>query len=151
MLVFHNSNSLYEKPTHENIIKNRQNHVNGVLGLWFAVNPKWIDSFGRNTYEITLDQNDVIVLPVDELFQWEKTANFLNNNKLIENKELEKEKYYLNLRESLLKQGTKAIIFEENNNNNKEMGIILDLKIIKKFQLIKNNEIKIKKKNKNML
>lgn len=150
MLVFHNSNSLYEKPTHENIIKNRQNHVNGVLGLWFAVNPKWIDSFGRNTYEITLDQNDVIVLPVDELFQWEKTANFLNNNKLIENKELEKEKYYLNLRESLLKQGTKAIIFEENNNN-KEMGIILDLKIIKKFQLIKNNEIKIKKKNKNML
>ena len=54
---------------------------------------------------------------VDELFQWEKTANFLNNNKLIENKELEKEKYYLNLRESLLKQGTKAIIFEENNNN----------------------------------
>ena len=150
MLVFHNSNSLYEKPTHENIIKNRQNHVNGVLGLWFAVNPKWMDSFGRNTYEITLDQNDVIVLPVDELFQWEKTANFLNNNKLIENKELEKEKYYLNLRESLLKQGTKAIIFEENNNN-KEMGIILDLKIIKKFQLIKNNEIKIKKKNKNML
>ena len=150
MLVFHNSNSLYEKPTHENIIKNRQNHVNGVLGLWFAVNPKWIDSFGRNTYEITLDQNDVIVLSVDELFQWEKTANFLNNNKLIENKELEKEKYYLNLRESLLKQGTKAIIFEENNNN-KEMGIILDLKIIKKFQLIKNNEIKIKKKNKNML
>jgi hypothetical protein len=150
MLVFHNSNSLYEKPTHENIIKNRQNHVNGVLGLWFAVNPKWIDSFGRNTYEITLDQNDVIVLPVDELFQWEKTANFLNNNKLIENKELEKEKYYLNLRESLLKQGTKAIIFEENNNN-KEMGIILDLKIIKKFQLIKNNEIKIEKKNKNML
>ena len=150
MLVFHNSNSLYEKPTHENIIKNRQNHVNGVLGLWFAVNPKWIDSFGRNTYEITLDQNDVIVLPVNELFQWEKTANFLNNNKLIENKELEKEKYYLNLRESLLKQGTKAIIFEENNNN-KEMGIILDLKIIKKFQLIKNNEIKIEKKNKNML
>ena len=150
MLVFHNSNSLYEKPTHENIIKNRQNHVNGVLGLWFAVNPKWIDSFGRNTYEITLDQNDVIVLPVDELFQWEKTANFLNNNKLIENKELEKEKYYLNLRESLLKQGTKAIIFEENNDN-KEMGIILDLKIIKKFQLIKNNEIQIKKKNKNML
>ena len=64
MLVFHSSNSLYEKPTHENIIKNRQNHVNGVLGLWFAVNPKWIDSFGRNTYEITLDQNDVIVLPV---------------------------------------------------------------------------------------
>ena len=150
MLVFHNSNSLYEKPTHESIIKNRQNHVNGVLGLWFAVNPKWIDSFGRNTYEITLDQNDVIVLSVDELFQWEKTANFLNNNKLIENKELEKEKYYLNLRESLLKQGTKAIIFEENNNN-KEMGIILDLKIIKKFQLIKNNEIKIEKKNKNML
>ena len=150
MLVFHNSNSLYEKPTHENIIKNRQNHVNGVLGLWFAVNPKWIDSFGRNTYEITLDQNDVIVLSVEELFQWEKTANFLNNNKLIENKELEKEKYYLNLRESLLKQGTKAIIFEENNNN-KEMGIILDLKIIKKFQLIKNNEIKIEKKNKNML
>ena len=100
--------------------------------------------------EITLDQNDVIVLSVNELFQWEKTANFLNNNKLIENKELEKEKYYLNLRESLLKQGTKAIIFEENNNN-KEMGIILDLKIIKKFQLIKNNEIKIKKKNKNML
>ncbi len=150
MLVFHNSNSLYEKPTHENIIKNRQNHVNGVLGLWFAVNPKWIDSFGRNTYEITLDQNDVIVLPVDQLFQWEKTANFLNNNKLIENKELEKEKYYLNLRESLLKQGTKAIIFEENNDN-KEMGIILDLKIIKKFQLIKNNEIQIKKKNKNML
>ena len=87
--------------------------------------------------EITLDQNDVIVLSVNELFQWEKTANFLNNNKLIENKELEKEKYYLNLRESLLKQGTKAIIFEENNNN-KEMGIILDLKIIKKFQLIKN-------------
>lgn len=150
MLVFHNSNSLYEKPTHENIIKNRQNHVNGVLGLWFAVNPKWIDSFGKNTYEITLDQNDVIVLSVDELFQWEKTANFLNNNKLIENKELEKEKYYLNLRESLLKQGNKAIIFEENNNN-KEMGIILDLKIIKKFQLIKNNEIKIEKKNKNML
>ncbi len=150
MLVFHNSNSLYEKPTHENIIKNRQNHVNGVLGLWFAVNPKWIDSFGKNTYEITLDQNDVIVLSVNELFQWEKTANFLNNNKLIENKELEKEKYYLNLRESLLKQGNKAIIFEENNNN-KEMGIILDLKIIKKFQLIKNNEIKIEKKNKNML
>ena len=85
MLVFHNSNSLYENPTHENIIKNRKNHVNGVLGLWFAVNPTWIDSFGRNTYEITLDQNDVIVLSVDELFQWEKTANFLNNNKLIEN------------------------------------------------------------------
>ena len=62
MLVFHSSNSLYEKPTHENIIKNRQNHVNGVLGLWFAINPSWIDSFGRNTYEITLDQNDVIVL-----------------------------------------------------------------------------------------
>ena len=33
MLVFHNSNSLYEKPTHESIIKNRQNHVNGVLGF----------------------------------------------------------------------------------------------------------------------
>ena len=112
------------------------------MGLWFSFKKDWISGFGHNIYNIELEDNEITILNVEDLFLWEKTANKLissdnnvDNEKLLEN-------YYLNLRQELLKK-YKAVAFKELNGI-VGMGIILDFSVIKTFSLQSKLKDKIK-------
>lgn len=127
MFIYHNSNTKFAFPSHESIIKNRTGHVNGVLGLWFANNTKWNDSFGVYTYEIEIHDSSVSLISVNDLMSWEKNISkqYINEN--------DKEKAYLELREKLLKNYSVLQIQELDGRY--EMGIILNFDSIVKFSL----------------
>ena len=78
MKYYHASNHTYDFPSYEELVKNRTNHANGNLGLWMSAKKDWIEGFGNNIYELVITEKDIKVLPVSELFNWEKS--FKSNN-----------------------------------------------------------------------
>lgn len=70
MKFYHASAHQFEFPCYEDLIQNRTNHANGNMGLWFAVKSDWIEGFGNYTYELDVEQSDVVILPFSEVVKW---------------------------------------------------------------------------------
>lgn len=119
MIFYHASKHAYDFPDYNKLTKNRENHLNGNLGLWVASKNDWISGFGNIIYEVEIDDKDVSIILVDHLFSWEKENDM-------------SEDYYINLRIKLLEK-YKSVAFIENSGS-VGMGIILDFSVIKSFK-----------------
>lgn len=137
MKFYHASSHNYDFPCYEDLIKNRTNHANGNLGLWFATKSDWIEGFGVNTYEIEIDQSDIVVLPFSEAVKWKN--EFKDN--LSENSEELECIYYQGLRKELMKTH-KVILFKELSGS-LDIGILLDFSVIKDFKKVVKNKLKM--------
>jgi hypothetical protein len=133
MKYYHASAHTYEFPSYEELIKNRTNHANGNMGLWFAVKSDWITGFGGNVYEVEIDENNISIIPFDECVKWEKNSS----------KDSEEAAclYYQNLRKEMMTTH-KAILFQELSGE-LAMGIVLDFSVIKDFKKVVKNKLKI--------
>ena len=72
MKYYHASAHTYDFPSYEELIKNRTNHANGNMGLWFAVKSDWIQGFGNNVYEVEVDESNIVIMPFSECVKWQK-------------------------------------------------------------------------------
>ena len=50
MIGYHNSKHKFSKPCYEMVKKNRENHGNGELGLWYSTTNDWQKGFGGICY-----------------------------------------------------------------------------------------------------
>lgn len=75
LTCYHASKHIFNAPSYEKCISNRENHSNGNLGLWFSVEASWIQDFGSNIYQFELFDrtgSQGIELPFDKLLEWNK-------------------------------------------------------------------------------
>ena len=138
MKYYHASEHTYDFPNYENLIKNRTNHANGNLGLWFSVKSDWIESFGKNIYEFEISDENINIIPFKDCINW--NSNFKGRGK--SNHEELEANYYQNLRKELIKKH-KVILFKEINNET-AMGIVLDFTVIKNFKISEKIKNKFK-------
>ena len=137
MKYYHASAHTYDFPSYEELIKNRTNHANGNMGLWFAVKSDWIQGFGNNVYEVEVDESNIVIMPFSECVKWQKgfKSGLENNSQELESL------YYQDLRKEMMKTH-KAILFRENSGE-LAMGIVLDFSVIKDFKKVVKNKLKI--------
>lgn len=122
--AFHASPYLFDKPNYNDSVNNRQNHINGLLGLWCATKKDWIEGFGGYIYSFYYDELGILELDFSDFKK--KCDNCENEND------------YYQWREYLLKEGFKVIHIIEHSGSC-DMMIVLDFEFIKNFTLIKNN------------
>ena len=137
MKYYHASAHTYDFPSYEELIKNRTNHANGNMGLWFSAKSDWIEGFGDNIYEIEIAETDIKILPFSEAVNWQERfkGDWESNREELE------VLYYQNLRKEMMKTH-KAILFRENSGE-LAMGIVLDFSVIKDFKKIIKNKLKM--------
>ena len=138
MKYYHASAHTYDFPSYEELIKNRTNHANGNMGLWFSAKSDWIEGFGDNIYEIEIAETDIKILPFSEAVNWQE--GFKGDWK--SNREELEVLYYQDLRKEMMKTH-KVILFKETNGET-AMGIILDFTAIKDFKILEKNKNKLK-------
>lgn len=135
MKYYHASNHNYEFPTYEDLIKNRTNHANGNLGLWISAKNNWISGFGKNIYEVDVDEADIKVIAFSQVVQWEKDFTDKVDGALdYDTKELYACAYYQTLRLELLKKHQVKVLMFKEANGSIEMGIVMDFSAIKEFK-----------------
>ena len=116
--VYHASNHLFDKPDIEIIKRNRKNHENGMLGLFFSTTKdKWFHTFGKYIYHITIPKHFTpLIMPLDEFM---KLSRADSGNV---------EEYFAYHRDRFLKSGIDYILIEEANGGF-SMGVFINLNI----------------------
>lgn len=130
--VYHASNHLFTKPDIDMIQKNRINHENGMLGLFFSTTKdKWFHGFGSNIYDITIPPHfKPLVMTVKDFFKLSQAGD---------NDPVDYFKYH---RQRLLESGVDYILVEEYDGSS-GMGVFINLDIEMRLQ----NEKKTSKNN----
>lgn len=124
MIVYHNSPYMFDFPDYELLVKNRTNHGNGELGLWFSTTNTWQNGFGNYCYEIDID---------DEEFVHIDAYDFC---KMCQSTEASRDPmFFREWRDKWILLDRKIIAIQEYSGN-VDMGIILDFNAINKFTLI---------------
>lgn len=73
--AYHASPYVFTFPSYDDLVRNRQNHLNGNLGLWCAFKNNWISGFGQNVYRVVLTDRAVkFDLTVEQLSQYSRTS-----------------------------------------------------------------------------
>lgn len=124
LTLYHASPHLFRKPTYDALVRNRSNHANGNLGLWFSTSPDWIKGFGIHVYSFQLADDAAqtgIDISIGDLKQMD-TLCF-------------EERDYQEKRIELMSQGHQFIRIIEKNGLF-DMGIVLDFDIISDFGLM---------------
>lgn len=113
--VYHASNHLFTKPDIDMINKNRVNHQNGMLGLFFSTTQnKWFHGFGKHIYEIEIPKH---------------FRPFVMSLKDFHNLSMKvTDETYKEIREQLLEQGVDYILIEESDDTI-AMGVFINLDI----------------------
>lgn len=117
--VYHASNHLFSKPCINKIAQNRENHINGLLGLFFSTtNEQWFHHFGAYIYSIK----------IPEEFNY-KIMSIRDFHKLTcTNVSDDVEEYFTNLRLEFLTNKTDYILIEESDGTF-GMGVFINLNI----------------------
>lgn len=100
-IAYHATDHIYDSVDYELLIKNRKNHLNGVLGLWCGMKNDWIKGFGKYIYEVHYSGKSYD-MSINEL------AGYAHRN--ID------EGQYREIREKLLSEGYDYISIIEKNN-----------------------------------
>ena len=124
--MFHASKHAYEAPDYDFLAANRENHQNGLLGLWVSAKSDWITGFGEHVYAVEFD-GESIDLTVGELMQWSRATD---------------DDFYVQKRNELLAQGVTYIRLIEQDGRS-EMGVVVNFSAIQKFQPITARTIEI--------
>jgi hypothetical protein len=124
--MFHASKHAYEAPDYDFLAANRENHQNGLLGLWVSAKSDWITGFGEHVYAVEFD-GESIDLTVAELMQWSRQTD---------------DDFYVQKRNELLAQGVTYIRLIEQDGRS-EMGVVVNFSAIQKFQPITARTIEI--------
>lgn len=111
-LMFHASKHVFDIPVYEQIAVNRENHANGLLGLWVSHKSDWIAGFGEHLYEIEFS-GSVYDLTIAELASW------CDNE----------DGFYLTKRKELLDKGFSYMRLIESDGRS-EMGVIINFNSI---------------------
>ena len=75
---FHATNCQLTELNYEKLLLNINNHLNGALGLWCAIRSDWIDCFGKNIYQVSIE-GKAYDMPVDELAKYSAEYTSVQN------------------------------------------------------------------------
>ncbi|MCP4989204.1 MAG: hypothetical protein GY928_25045 [Colwellia sp.] len=114
MIGYHNSKHTFDKPCYEMIKKNRENHGNGNLGLWYSTTNSWQKGFGGVGYKL-------------EVIGKELRMDFKDFQKLCYGRE--GVAFFIEQRDVWLSEGYSYLSIIEHSGIN-AMGIVLDLDAI---------------------
>ena len=73
LIGFHATNNEITELNYADLLDSITNHDNGALGLWCSFDHKWIGSFGRNIYRVTVEDACTVDLSVDKLAKMSQT------------------------------------------------------------------------------
>ncbi len=118
---YHYSDFLFKKPDIELIYKNRKNHINGLLGLYFSTTQcDWGKGFGKYAYEIVIPESfNKEIISLNDFYKL-TSLNLMNLNK---EQEIE---YFKSLRKYYLNKNIDFLLVLENNNSC-GMGVLINL------------------------
>lgn len=120
-IFYHYSDFLFEKADINLIEKNRKNHINGLLGLYFTtIKGNWAKSFGKFSYEINIPEKFNY-----EIIEFNKFVKLTSTNLINLTQEQEIE-YFKNLRKNYLDKNIDYLLVLENDNTC-GMGILINL------------------------
>lgn len=118
--VYHASNHIFSKPDICEIHKNRVNHNNGMLGLFFSVeNNKWFHTFGEHIYSIDIPSSfNGVKMPLEEFKKL--SIPKIDESLLID--------YFINTRNDFINKGVDYILITEYDETS-QMGVFINLDI----------------------
>ncbi len=124
MIVYHSSDHLFTFPDYDMVVRNRTNHTNGELGLWFSTTNSWQVGFGGYCYEFIV-VGAALTMQYSDFYKMCMVEDCIS--------------YYYNIRNEWLKAGYSHLLIKEDSGKI-EMGVVLDFDQIISFSCISKPE-----------